>query len=323
MLNRILKEKLLYYLIIGIVFALVPLLGNDYMLHIIILSLIYVILASSLDVLVGYTGALSLGHAAFYAIGAYITTLLSMSWRLSPWLGLLLGGIFAMAAGLVLGIPCLRLRGPYLAISTLGFGVIIYMLLMNLDWLTRGPLGIPGIPPLPGFGILDFTNRIIYYYFTLILTLLSIFFLQLLTRSRFGIILVAIREDEDAARAIGVNVALYRLLAFMVATFFAGLAGGIRAHYIRYISPDLSALDESIVILSMTLIGGFGTIIGPAIGAFLLTTASETFRFLVEYRLLVYGSLIVFAVRFMPGGIADTVMRYLEVYVKKSKRGFR
>ena len=309
-----------YYVAAGVGLSLVPLLGSDYIVHVMIMAFIYMMLASSLDILVGYTGALDLGHAAFFAIGAYTSTLLSMNWGVSPWLGLILGGIAAMAAGVVLGVPCLRLRGPYLAISTLGFGVIVFMLLNNLEEITRGPLGIPGIPPLPGIGILDFTNRTVYYYFAMIVTLASIMILHLLTSSRYGKVLVAIREDEEAAKAIGVNVALYRLLAFMIATFFAGLAGGVQAHYIRYISPDLSALDESITILSMTLVGGFGTIVGPAVGAVLLTFISELLRPLLEYRFLIYGGLIVFIVRFMPGGIFGALARYWTLQREKVGR---
>lgn len=233
-----------------------------------------------------------------------------MNVGISPWIGIVLGGLSAMTAGLILGVPCLRLRGPYLAISTLGFGIIVYMFLNNLEEITRGPLGIPGIPPLPGFGILDFTKKITYYYFTMILALTCLLILKLLVISRYGKVLVAIREDEDAAKAIGVNIALYRLLAFLIATFFAGLAGGVYAHYIRYISPELSTLSESITILSMTLVGGFGTIIGPAFGALLLMFISELLRPLLEYRLLIYGGLIIFIVRFMPNGIFGILMKY-------------
>lgn len=303
--------KLLPYYFIGvIVLSLVPITGNEYIIHVMIIVYIYMILASSLDILVGYTGALNLGHAAFFAIGAYTSTLLSMKFSVSPWIGLILGGLFAMVAGLILGIPCLRLRGPYLAISTLGFGVVVYIFLNNLEEITRGPLGIPGIPSLPGLGILDFTKKTTYYYFAMILGLTCLLILKLLATSRYGKILIAIREDEDAAKAIGVNIALYRLLAFMIATFFAGLAGGVYAHYIRYISPDLSTLSESITILSMTLVGGFGTIIGPAFGALLLTFISELLRPLLEYRFLIYGGLIIFIVRFMPGGIIGTLMNW-------------
>jgi len=305
-----LMSLLPYYFISVIILSLIPFTGNEYIVHVMILVYIYMILASSLDILVGYTGALNLGHAAFFAIGAYTSTLLSMRLGISPWIGLILGGLFAMVAGLILGIPCLRLRGPYLAISTLGFGIVVYMFLNNLEEITRGPLGIPGIPPLPGLGILDFTKKTTYYYFAMILGLTCLLILKLLATSRYGKILIAIREDEDAAKAIGVNIALYRLLAFMIATFFAGLAGGVYAHYIRYISPDLSTLSESITILSMTLVGGFGTIVGPAFGALLLTFISELLRPLLEYRFLIYGGLIVFIVRFMPGGIIGTLMKY-------------
>ncbi len=309
--SKTLKETLPLYLLGITVFSLIPLFASEYIIHVMIITFIYMILASSLDILVGYTGALNLGHAAFFAIGAYTSTLLSMRVGVSPWLGLIIGGFLSMIFGIIIGVPCLRLRGPYLAISTLGFGVIIYVLLINLEWLTRGPLGIPGIPPLPGFGSLNFTNRITYYYFAMLMSLTSILILKLLTISRFGKILIAIREDEEAAKAIGVNIAFYRLAAFMISSFFAGLAGGIYAHYVRYINPDLSALGESISVLTKTLLGGFGTIIGPSIGALVLTFLEELLRPLLEYRFLIYSLIIILIVRFLPGGLYSILARYL------------
>ncbi|MEM4004386.1 MAG: branched-chain amino acid ABC transporter permease [Desulfurococcaceae archaeon] len=310
-----LKSVLPLYALSILMLSFIPLTGNDYLVHLMILAYIYMIVASGLDILVGYTGALNLGQAGFFAIGAYTSTLLSMKANVSPWLGLILGGLLASVLGLVLGIPSLRLRGPYLAISTLGFGVIVYILLINLEEITRGPLGIPGIPALPSIGPLNFANRGIYYYFAMVLSLTCILALKLLSISRFGRVLVAIREDEDAAKAIGVNIAFYRLAAFMVSSFFAGLAGALYAHYVRYINPDLSALGESISILTMTLLGGFGTVVGPAIGAVILILIAELLRPLLEYRFLIYGALIMLIVRFLPGGLYSIIEKYLPTHL--------
>ncbi|MEM0018061.1 MAG: branched-chain amino acid ABC transporter permease [Candidatus Korarchaeum sp.] len=286
---------------------LLPLpLAGDYITHLAIMIMLYSITAASLDILVGYTGRLSLGHAAFYAIGAYTSTLLSMNLGISPWVGILVGGVLASIFGLILGIPSLKLRGPYLAISTLGFGVIVQLMLINLDWLTRGPIGIPGIPPLPG-GPLDLRSKSSFYYVALVLTLATVYVLHMISRSRVGKILMSIREDEEAALSVGVNVPLFKVLAFIISTFFAGFSGGLYAHYIRYISPAMSALSESIGILSMTIIGGFGTLVGPLMGAAVLTILQEVLRPYLEYRYLIYGALIVLVMKFFPSGIYGLV----------------
>ncbi|MCS7102447.1 MAG: branched-chain amino acid ABC transporter permease [Candidatus Korarchaeum sp.] len=290
-----------YYFLAFILLLPLPLAG-DYITHLAIMIMLYSITAASLDILVGYTGRLSLGHAAFYAIGAYTSTLLSMNFDINPWIGILVGGVLASLFGLVLGIPSLKLKGPYLAISTLGFGVIVQLMLINLDWLTRGPIGIPGIPPLPG-GPLDLRSKLHFYYIALVLTLVTVYILHIISRSRIGKILMSIREDEDAALSVGVNVPLFKVLAFLISTFFAGFSGGLYAHYVRYISPAMSALSESINILSMTIIGGFGTLIGPLMGAAVLTVLQEVLRPYLEYRYLIYGALIVIVMKFLPSGI--------------------
>jgi branched-chain amino acid transport system permease protein len=312
--TRDLIFKYLKYYVLAFIMLLPLSLAGDYITHIAIMIMLYSITAASLDILVGYTGRLSLGHAAFYAIGAYTSTLLSMNFNISPWIGVIVGGTLASIFGLILAIPSLKLRGPYLAISTLGFGVIVQLMLVNLDWLTRGPLGITGIPPLPG-GPIDLRIRSSFYYIALILTLLSIFFLHLLTKSRVGKILTSIREDEDAALSIGINVPFFKVFAFIIATFFAGLSGGLYAHYIRYISPAMSTLSESINILSMTIVGGFGTLVGPLMGAALLTILQEVLRPYLEYRYLIYGSLIVILMKFFPSGIYGL----LQVVIRKVK----
>jgi branched-chain amino acid transport system permease protein len=285
--------------------------AGDYVTHIAIMTMIYSITAASLDILVGYTGKLSLGHAAFFTIGAYASALLSINFNISPWIGMVVGGILAASFGLVLGIPSLRLKGPYLAISTLGFGIIVQLMLVNLDWLTRGPIGITNIPPFPG-GIIDLRIKTNFFYVALMLFMLTMFLLNMITKSRIGKILVAIREDEDAALSIGVNVSVFKILAFVLATFFAGISGGLYAHYIRYISPSMSALSESVHILSMTIIGGINTIIGPVLGAVLLTVLQELLRPYLEYRYLIYGSLIVLVMKYFPYGLFGVTKLLLE-----------
>ena len=311
-----LKNLIKYYFIFFVTFLFLPLSNNMYYIHIAIMAFIYIILATSLDVLVGYTGALSLGHAGFFAVGAYTSTLLVMKYGISPWIGLFIAGLTALIFGLFIGVPALKLRGPYLAISTLGYGVIIYMVLNNLDTITRGPLGIPGIPTFPEIGPINFSNRITYYYFALTTMILLTLSLHLLLKSKYGMILVAIREDETAARAIGINVDLFRISAFMISALFAGIAGSLYAHYMGYISPDLSSLDTSIEILSMTLVGGFGTLVGPIFGAILLVIISEALMPLLEIRLLLYAILIITIVRFFPSGLMGIYKNYIYFHLR-------
>ncbi|MEM1948696.1 MAG: branched-chain amino acid ABC transporter permease [Candidatus Caldarchaeum sp.] len=299
-------KKAAYYVFAFIILLPLPFAG-DYITHVATLIMLYSITAASLDIPVGYTGRLSLGHAAFYAIGAYTSTLLSMNYSINPWLGILTGAVLASIFGLLLGIPSLKLKGPYLAISTLGFGIIIHLMLINLDWLTRGPIGIPGIPPLPSFLFVDLRTKFWFYYVALIITLISIYLMHLISSSRIGKILMSIREDEEAALSIGVNVNFFKVFAFVISTFFAGLSGALYAHYMRYISPAMSALSESISILSMTIIGGFGTLVGPLLGATLLTVLQEILRPYLEYRYLIYGALIVLVMKFFPSGIYGLV----------------
>lgn len=291
--------------------SLVPLAGNEYLVHVMILTFIYTILASGLDLLVGYTGSLILGYAGFYAIGAYVSTLLVMKTGLSPWAGMVAGGLVSMVSGLVFAVPALRLRGPYLAISSLGFGVIVYLMLTNLVDITRGPLGIPGIPPLPGVGPIDFSEREHFYYLALALSTGLVYMTRIISVSRYGRVLVAIREDEDAARSIGVDVSLYRVTVFMISSLVAGVAGALYAHYMRYINPEISSLGTSITILSMVILGGAGSIVGPVAGAYIVMFFSEILRPLLEYRFLIYGAMIMLIIRFVPGGLYSVFNRVL------------
>jgi branched-chain amino acid transport system permease protein len=300
-------------LIIVFLIALPWTISDQYFLHLLIMAGIYVILTSSWNLLMGYAGLLNLGHAAFYGVGAYTSALLALKLGLSPWAGVICGGLLAAASGFLLGIPSLRLSGPYLAITTIGFAEILQMVAMNWVSLTRGSLGLYGIPPFtpikisPGFRI-DFSSEHNVYYVVLFAVCITIFCLRRLTRSEFGLTLKALREDEIAAESIGADTNRYKLTVFTVSAFFAGVAGALFAHYQGLVSPDTLSLSETFNILTMTVVGGLGTLTGPIVGALLLTFLSEGLRYIedlvkFDVRMVIYGFLLILTMLFMRNGI--------------------
>lgn len=311
------NEKLLklFFLTLGIFLLLIlPFLIQDrYFQHLLVLSGIFIILTTSWNLLAGYSGLLNLGHAAFYGVGGYSSALLSLKLGISPWIGIPIGGIVSSIFGIFLGIPSFRLSGPYLAITTIGFSEILRLVSMNWVDLTRGSLGLYGIPPLTPIKIsskfvIEFTSEQTYYYIILLSAFLSLFIVRRLINSDFGITLKSIREDEVGSESIGIDTSRYKLTVFMISAFFAGFAGALYAHYVRLISPEILSLGETFTILTMVMIGGLGTLLGPVIGAIILIFLSEGLRFLedlvkLDIRFIIYGTLLMITILFMRNGI--------------------
>ena len=290
-LRRILAN--LPYLAIVAIIALIPLfISNLYYIQVLIFIGIYSILALSLNLLNGYVGLLSIGHAAFYGIGAYASAKLVMEVGLPFPLAMLGSGFIAGVFGYLIAKPTLRLSGIYMTLATLGFNMIFFLVLQNWMSFTNGPLGIMDIPPPSIFGYV-IESRIQYYYLIFFLVLLTIGSMHRLMTCRFGRALVGIRENELAAEAMGVHTTRYKIQAFVLAAFYAGIAGSYYAHFIKYISPDSFYIYESFILLAMLAFGGQGNLIGPVVGAAILIIIPEVFRFLQEYRMLVYGSVLV------------------------------
>ena len=265
---------------------------NTYHLQVMVFIGIYIILALSLNLLNGYVGLLSIGHAAFYGIGAYASAKLSMTLGL-PWGVCLVGaGAIAGLCGYLVAKPALRLSGIYLTLVTLGFNMILFLVLQNWLSFTNGPLGIMDIPPPSIFGI-ALSSRQHYYYLILALVLATLFSMQRLLTCRFGRALTAIRENELAAEATGVDTTRYKVQAFVLAAFYAGIAGSFYAHFVKYISPDSFTINESFILLAMLAFGGQGNLIGPVVGAAVLVLIPEIFRPLQEIRMFVYGGILV------------------------------
>jgi branched-chain amino acid transport system permease protein len=263
---------------------------SAYYLQIIILVGINIIMASSLNLITGFTGQLSIGHAAFMSVGAYASALVTLKLGLPFFVSLLCGGLVAAFFGILIGIPTLKLKGDYLAIATLGFGEIVRIVFLNLE-ITGGAVGLRGIPK-------DTTLA-----WVIIAVLVTLFVLYRIIRSRVGRALIAIREDETAAESMGINTTYYKILAFGVGAFFAGLGGGLFSHYFRYIQPNSFGFLKSIEYLCMVVLGGLGNMWGSIIGAAALTAIPELLRASADYRQLFYGAILVLMMRLRPEGI--------------------
>jgi branched-chain amino acid transport system permease protein len=286
-------------------FSIPLFLHNPYYLRILTIGGITIFPVLGLNLLTGITGQLSICQAGFYGIGAYASALLVMKLHLSFWMALPLATLFAGLAGFGLGIPSLRFRGHYLVIVTIGFTIIIYEIFLNWVSVTRGPMGIINIPPPdPLFG-LSFVSQKAYYYLCLLLVLGGIWVMRKIYRSKLGVALLAIREDETAAEIMGIDVVKYKLLSFTLSALYAGFGGSLFAHYLRILSPDLFTLSESVNYLLMIVLGGMGSIPGAVFGAFFVTITSEYLRFLMAYRLVVYGLVLIVVIIFLPLGAAD------------------
>lgn len=284
---------------------IMPLVSSFYQTNIMISALLYVMLALGLNIVVGLAGQLVLGYVAFYAVGAYAYGLLHQFFGFGFWMCLPIGGFVAVIFGLALGFPVLRLRGDYLAIVTLGFGEIVRLALQNWTSLTGGPRGVSDIPRPGLFGMqMDINTSTTYvYYLVLVAVAITIVVISRLKNSRVGLALQALREDEIACEAMGIDIMRVKLSAFALGSCWAGFAGVIFAAKTTYINPSSFTFMESAMILSMVVLGGMGSITGVAIAAFILILAPEYLRAFSEYRMLIFGAIMVIMMIFRPQGL--------------------
>jgi branched-chain amino acid transport system permease protein len=275
---------------------------NMYLLNVTTLAVISAILAVGVNLLVGYTGQVSLGHAGFYGIGAYTVAILTTQLNWSIWLSFAAAFIVSSLMGLVLGLPTTKLKGHFLGIATLGFGVIVNVVLNNWTGLTNGPVGIRDIPSMTFFGIsLQYKNY--FLAFALACLLVIVLLVYLVVNSAIGRAWKCIKRDEITANVCGINVSGYKLLAFSASGGIAGIAGALYASFMSFVSPEAFDLNQSITIVTTTILGGAGTLVGPLLGTGLLTLISEWLRNFHELRLVIYGMMLVIIIVFMPQGI--------------------
>jgi branched-chain amino acid transport system permease protein len=286
---------------------------NPYQLHTLIMAGIFAVLALSLNLLLGYTGQLSLGHAAFFGIGAYASALLSVKLEWSPWLGMLAAIVVPGLAGWGIGRLALKLRGAYFVLLTISFAGVISLVSVNWMDLTNGPLGIPGVPALaialPGLPELSLRTKGAFYYLVLAAVVLAYLVCRRIIASRIGRALVALRENETLAESVGIDGTFYLVLAAAISAAMAGAAGGLYAHYTRFVSPEVFLFTYTVTMVIMVVAGGKGTLAGPVVGAVIFTVLPEALRALTswQWQMLLYGILLIATLFFMPNGIVPAL----------------
>jgi branched-chain amino acid transport system permease protein len=305
------KYSLPLIAIFSIIIIIFPFIFSSYQTNIMISALIYIMLGLGLNIVVGLAGLLVLGYVAFYAVGAYAYALLNLHFGLGFWTVLPIGGGLAALLGIILGFPVLRLRGDYLAIVTLAFGEIIYIVLQNWNEFSYGPSGIANIPRASIFGIdMSVSGATSFLYFVMLgLCGLTIFVVKRLRDSRIGRAWIALREDEIACQAMGIDKAKTKLTAFALGSTWAGIGGVVFAAKTTFINPASFTIWESIIILCIVVLGGMGSIVGIIVGALILMLLPEYLRTFSEYRMLVFGIMLVLMMVFRPGGIVSSRRR--------------
>lgn len=295
--------KRLAVLIVCLVLALLPWTINPFRIRVFTLGGIYAIATTGLTLFMGFTGQISIGQAAFFGIGAYTSAILTKA-GLPFFLSFFASGLVAALCGLIIGFPCLRARMFYLAMATLAFGLSMTIIFKNWTTLTGGVSGMGGIPAA-GIGPFLFDGFISYYYLVWIITAIVLFLVYRLTRSYFGLTLRAIGDNEMAAESLSVKGYLYRLISFLICSFLAGIAGSLYAHLDRVVAPENFTSEESIIFLSMAVIGGLKSIYGGLIGSIVFTLIGEQLRSLERAQVIVVGAVLILLVIFLPKGMVS------------------
>jgi branched-chain amino acid transport system permease protein len=294
----------------------VPLVVRDeYYLHLFIVSAIFVVVALGLNLIVGYVGQLSLAHAAFFALGAYVSALLFLKVKWSMWIGLPAAAILTAVTAFALGWVILRVRGHRFVIITVAFAEIMKLVATNWVDLTRGFMGLPGlqIPALyvPGIGSIDVSSKERFYYVVLLAAVLSFWLCAKIVRSSIGRAFALVRENEVLAESLGISAFRYCMIAFVIGAALAGAAGALYGHYVGFVSPDLFNFSYITIMLIMVILGGKGTLIGPALGAVIFTFLPELLREASHYRMVIFATILVVATLFMPRGIIFPLVEHL------------
>jgi len=320
------------YLFMLLVALLFPLLGpGRFILSLVILCCIWSIAALSLNLILGFTGQASLAHGAFFGIGAYSVGIMTANLGLSFWVALPIAALLSATIGFLIGLPALRAKGPYFAIGTLSFGVIVFIVAGNWVDLTGGHMGLPGIPrpcpiPLPLGGEISFVSPAARYYLVLIFLLLTLWVMHRVVYSLQGYSFMAIRNNEPLAEAVGINSFRQKLLSFVVANFFAGLAGGLYATQMGALSPFVTHYSHTFSMIIYLLLGGVATLAGPVIGAFIVPFLTDYLHAIGPYRMVLFGAILIVVMVYFPRGFMGgmtNIWNRGKVYFEQRKDGVR
>lgn len=315
-----------FYLVVLVVALVIPfVITNRYYSQVITMSLLFAIAALSLNLILGYTGQATLAHGGFFALGAYGVAIMTYTLGWNFWIALPLAALFAASVGLIVGIPTLRTTGSYFAIATLCLGEIIYLVAGNWIELTGGHNGIVGVPlpspiTIPGVGSLTFDSPIPQYFLVLFFLLLTLFVMYRIRESLRGRTFMAVLTNPDLAEAVGINTFRTKLLSFIVANFFAALAGGLYASLIGSISPSVANIGMTFNFLMYVLLGGVGTLAGPIIGAFAIPILLEYLQFMQDYQMIFFGVLLIVVIIYFPSGCMGLYAKVRDK-IKKMKVG--
>lgn len=301
--------------VLVVLFAIPFVVHDDYYLHLFIVSGIFAAAVVGLDLIVGYVGQLSLAHAAFFALGAYTSALLFVRLHWSMWLGLPAAALLVGVVAIVLGSVILRTRGHRFIIITVVFAELMRLVATNWVDMTRGFMGLPGlaVPPLvvPGIGAIDLTSKSRFYYVVLVAAIVAFLICRAIVRSSIGRKFVLIRENEPLAESLGISAFRYSMIAFAVGAAIAGAAGSLYAHYVGFVSPDLFNFSYVTIMLIMVILGGKGTLVGPALGAVIFTFLPEFLREASHWRMITFAAILIAATLFMPKGIVFPLLAHL------------
>jgi len=308
----VLPSRIIVALFFIILLGLPLISQNPYLIRVVILTSIFAILAASWDLLSGFTGQMNFGHALFFGVGAYTSALLNIHLQIPPWGSVPLGALAAVLTGLIVGIPCLRLKHTYLALTTMAFPIILMGIVFALPDFTGGELGISGLKRI--------SNSLVGNYYIYVVTMLVLCTVMWkITDSHTGIIFHAIREDELAVKASGINTTRYKLMAFCLSGFFAGIAGGLYAHYMRIAGPSTLEVSMSFTVVIWAVFGGIATIYGPIAAVFILFPFLEFVRFWPEYRMMIFAVVVLLILLYMPEGLIPWVRDKIEKQCPRCK----
>lgn len=282
--------------------------GNDYHLTVMSTAYIFAIATLGLNLITGYTGQFNLAHSGFMAVGAYTVGILTVDHQVPFWIAFALSGVTATLLGLFVGIVSLRLKGHYFSIFTLCVGYIMFLVIEKWESLTHGTVGIIGIPVPSPIGPLSFETPRALYYMVFFFLVIGLFVMHRIARSLLGRTFMAIRNGDDLAESLGINLMRNKLLAFLLSVFYAGMAGGLYAGFVRFLGPGIAGVEHTFDMTMYMLVGGIGTLLGPLLGALGVPWLTQYLQFLQEYRFIVFGPILVLLVIFVPHGIVGSYL---------------